>query len=223
MSSQKKLKIDAKKFLSLKDLFPKKPPDFRKKLTPYQAKKIRAAIKAVKDFGGEYSEQIVPMGRGRKKYLDQAGLPPYMRGIFLSGGEKINKKLEFVGGAIKYERGGSPRERYELFTEGGADELIDSAKEILIHRKNRKAAITANGRVIGAAYPLRKNDLIIREAVYIFNKYATMYDNEEYRDRFNKGQVLAAHPSTWGMGILFETGSGKNGTKKKASARRSGK
>lgn len=234
-SPQKSLKAEAKKFLSLPDLFPKGAPDFRKKLTPYQVKKIRAALNTVKTLGGEYARDITPMGKGRKKYLEKSGLPRYMRGIFLPGGEKINKNLQFIGGAVRYERGNKEtreydtRERFELDTSGDDADLIASAKDIVKFRAGRKAAITANGRVIGAAYPLRSNDLIVREAAYIFNKYAEMSAKGELRIPKNGGQVLAAHPSVWGMGVLFEgepknSGKGKNVKKssKKKSAKKKG-
>src|SRR5574337_591630 len=91
---QKSLKDDARKYLSLPDLFPKGSPDFRRKLNNYQAKKIRAALREIKNIGGMYATHIVPRGRGRKKYMADHDLPPYMRGIFLSGGAKVNTNLE---------------------------------------------------------------------------------------------------------------------------------
>lgn len=193
----------------MRALFPKKPPDFRRNLSPYQEKKIKKALREVKNYGGAYVADFVPMGRGRKKYLADADLPPYMRGIFLPGGEKVNKKLQFVKGAIKYERGGQERERYELETGGDENDLIDSAKEILKNRKNRRATITANGRAIGGAANMKDNGTVLKEASYIFLKYAEMHEKGEVRERMLKGGMvreIAAHPNEWGMGILFERG-----------------
>ena len=168
-------------------------------------------VAEVKTLGGDYSGQIVPMGRGRKKYLAEKQLPPFMRGIFLSGGEKVNKKLSYTHGEIYYERGGAPRSRMELDASEDENTLIVSGKKILKNRKNRRASITANGRVIGSAQGFRDNATILKEAVYIFLKYSEMADKEEVR----KNGAVGAHPAVWGMGILFE-GKAKNGKQKKA-------
>jgi hypothetical protein len=203
------LKQEAELYLSLPDLFPKGKPDFRKKLNKYQVKKIKTAIKTVKQIGGDHAKQIVPMGRGRKRYMTEKELPIYMRGIFLSGGAKVNKKLEYSHNEVKYERKGSPRARSnDLDTSAEDAEFISSAKKILKRRKGRKATITAAGRAIGAVIPTREDDLIIKEGLRIFNKYAEMSYNNERRERRNANGTVylteAAHPSEWGMAILFE-------------------
>jgi len=202
---KKDLKQEAKKYLSIKDLFTRAKPDLRRKLTKYQAEKIRKAVEEVKQYGGGKVGQFVPMGRGRKKYMQDHGLPEWLGGIFLPGGAAVTKNLKYVKGEVYYERGGSPRSWQELNTSGGEEELLDSADKILKKRKRRTAALTANGFVIGGAQNLKSNSLIKKEAVHIFLKYAEMSDNGEMR-KHNGALTRAAHPNTWGMGILFETG-----------------
>ena len=156
-------------------------------------------------FGGDSLNQFVPMGKGRKKYMHDKGLPPWLGGIFLSGGEAVNKKLRYEKGEVKYERGGAPRSWTELDTGDDEHALLKSADKILKRRARRTAALTANGFVISSAQNLRANELIKKEAAYIFLKYSDMYDAGEMRT--HKGHLQqAAHPNTWGMGILFEQG-----------------
>lgn len=193
-------------------------------MTPAQKGKITKALNTVKKLGGGYESDIVPIGKGRTKYMRDNNLPAYMRGIYLPGGAKVNKNVQYVAGGIYYERGGAKRERHELNTALDDRALIESAKQILKGRKNRTTSITAAGRVIGSAQGMRDNATIIKEAVYIFNKYAQMADKGETRTRkYASGaeyQAKAAHPSTWGMGVLFESkppkAAEKRSTKKKA-------
>lgn len=166
------------------------------------------------------------MGRGRKKYLADHNLPPYMKGIFLSGGAKVNSGLHYVAGEVRYKRGGADRARSELYTHGDVDELIESGKDILKNRKSRRTSITANGRVIGSAQNMRDNQTILKEAAHIFLKYSEMADAGKNRTRkFASGEQFtcaAAHPSEWGMGILFEAANKpiKAKGKKNAKAKR---
>lgn len=225
----KLLKKDVEKYISVKSLFPNARPNFKTGLTEYQAKKIRKAIKNVKNILGENQNQIVPIGRGRKKYMEQAGLPVYMRGVALSGGEKQNSDVKYIAGELRYKRGKnkSPRSIIRLDTAHGEDGLIKSLKAELKKRGKRKTALTANNRAMAAHQNMNTNQLIIKEALYIYNKYESAYSisgtgavNEDtenvpsgfiiigkeiYRDRGKRhGLTKVARPSDWGMGLLFE-------------------
>lgn len=207
MSSSKKLLKNAARYIDIKKLFPRSQIDCRKNPTPYQAKKIKNALAEVGMYGAEKWGQFVPMSTGRSRYMRDAGLPPWLKGIFLSGGEAVTKNLKYVNHEVYYERGGAPRSWQELDTWGDEGDLLKSADKILKKRARRTAAITANGFVISSAQNLRSNELIKKEASYIFSKYAEMSDNGELRGGSGKYKnTKAAHPSEWGMGILFEKG-----------------
>ena len=194
------LKKEARKFIDIKKLFPNSAIDLRKKLTPYQTRKIKQSIAEVKQFGGGKINQFVVMRAGRAKYMRDNGLPVWLRGIFLPGGEKINRDLHYIKNEVRYTRGGAARARTELDTSGDEQVLLKSADKILKNRKRRTTALTANGFVIGSAQNMRTNELIKKEAVHIFLKYSTMYENEEFREGKYK-TTKAAHPSDWGTGL----------------------
>ncbi len=236
---QQKLKAEAKKYLNLKDLFPRHKPDLRTKLSEYQVKKIRSAIKQVKHNSGEYFNQVVPMGHGRKKYMKQAGLPIWQAGIPLSGGAKKNKKLNYVKGELRYERGEHNAQRaiIEIDTRHGEEGVIKSMKAILKNRKGRRVHATANNRVIGSTMPKMNDKIFISETLAVFNKYENAFkanglvdqntedipenlfvdeNNEVWRYIGGdvKKPVKVAPPSEWGMGILFEGAIKSKGKKK---------
>jgi hypothetical protein len=230
----KLLKKDISDKIDLGELFPRSKPNFKTGLTKYQAGKINKAIAELIKLSGnsgddktldELLKDFVPMKRGRKKYSADTGYPSYFKGIFLSGGKKHNTNVSYSNGEIKYNRGSSTRYRREIDTT--SEEAVEnSTREILKNRKRRRTHITANGRVIGSTQArMTSNDVVIREALYIFNKYAQAANSGEYRTRTDGRHAgkeqLAAHPSVWGMGILFE-GKENNGTKKKA-AKKSGR
>lgn len=172
-------------------------------------------------FGG-YVRDITPIGRGRKKYMAEHGLPAYFIGVDLPGGTKVNSNVEYINGEFRYERAGQLRSRMELETRYTEVELIASAKKLLKMRKGRKAALTARGRVMGQIPATKNENVLIKEAVYTYNKYEGMFARGEQRERRNANGTVyyqdAAHPSEWGMGILFEgkivtKGKAKNGKK----------
>ena len=147
------------------------------------------------------------MGKGRKKYLKEAGLPLYMRGIYIPGGTKVNSRVEYVSGVVRYMRGNAMRGRIDLDCKS-EESTEQSARDALRARpKGFSAALTANGRVIAGEINMDDDELVVTSALYIFNKYADMAANGEIRYINSGGQkhaVRAAHPSQWGIGILFE-------------------
>lgn len=213
-------------------------PDLRTKLSPYQVKKINKAIAAAKDYLGEYHKGVVPMGTGRKKYMQEAGAPSWLRGIVRPGGTKLNSNLRYIGGEILYERNGTPRSQSnDLDTSAGENEFISSAQKVLKNRRGRKATMTANGRRIGSIIPTRDSDLLISEGVRVFNKYSRAFyanekPDEELEREFERGHngdvyrwrsqgngkkflQKVAHPSEWGMAVLFEGTARKKTTSRK--------
>lgn len=232
------LRKNVEQVIDLKILFPRSQPNFRIGLNNYQAKKIRRAIREINaQSGSEFQTQEgkyqlyhnpgekikgnvqIANKRERIRYMEDNGLPKWQKVIMLPGGQKINKNVTYKNGELSYIRAGEKRSRYRLYTEGTSDDLKNSAKEILKFRNKRKATITAAGRAIGSVIPTTEDRLLIREALYIFNKYASMYENGEMRTRRNANgstyQQRAAHPSEWGMGILFEENKPKRKGKKK--------
>lgn len=173
-------------------------------------------IREVKNALGARADDIVPIGRGRKKFLIDNGYPVFARGVDLPGGEKINSDVHYTGGKLFYTRGNERRIRTRIYTDGTEDDLIKSVKDILRDKpRNWRTSITASGRVIGSAQNLT-NKAAITEALYIWHKYSDMAgqyfeqgeDGNYMRARRNKDGTTylqkVAHPSEWGMGILFE-------------------
>lgn len=239
-TSQKSLKAEARKYLSLPDLFPKGAPDLRKKLSEYQVKKIRRALGEIQQQGGRYFGDFVPIGRGRKKFQQSQGLPTYFKGTFLPGGEKKNSGVEFIGGGLLYVKDGAERVRFEINTT--SEDTVKISVRAIWQEKNKgtRAAITAAGRVIGSAQGMTDLRTLTTQALYIWNKYTLAADNGEMRQVKAWGLkpdgtpyfVPAAHPGTWPMGVLFEappkkkapnSGKGKNATTKKAAPKKAGK
>ena len=218
--SSRLLKKNVEKVIDLKLLFPHTQPNFRTGLTKYQAKKIRAALREINaNSDGKIKNQVQIKNKAQRvHYMQDNNLPIWQKVIILPGGSKINKNVQYKNGELKYTRNGEQKSRFRLNTEGTSDDLKKSAQEILKkYRKGRKAGITAAGAVIGAVIPSTDNVLITREALYIFNKYSTMFENGEYRSRRTPSGARyhqpAAHPSQWGMGILFEKSSPKRNKK----------
>ena len=215
------LKKNVERVIDLKLLFPRSKPNFRTSLNSYQAKKIRHALREIHaNTSGEIKNQVPIKSRAQRiRYMEDNDLPKWQKVIVLPGGEKINKNVEYQNGELTYTRAGEKRSRYKLYTAGTSDDLKNSAKEILKNRKGRKATITAAGKAIGAVVPTEEDKLIIREALYIFNKYSSMYEKGEMRTRTNangtKYKQDAAHPNEWGMGILFEENKPKKKGKRK--------
>lgn len=223
---QMSLKKEAAKYLSLADLFPKGKPDLRRNLNKYQEKKIKKAVAEIKKLGGEYHGDMVPVGRGRKKFLTERGLPKYARGVFLPGGTKKNKQVKYVDGELRYTRGNSERSLTEINTLDGEAGVIKSVAEIWKKRAGRSVTATAGGRAISSIAGIKNKQLFTREILYTFNKYENAFlaqqigvdentenvphgliviDGVVYRDRKGKhGLTPVARPSDWGMGVLFE-------------------
>ena len=210
------LKKHAKKYLDLHALFPHTKLDLRLPLSDYQRKKINQELSILKKKDNGTLNNFVPMGRGRKKYLRDNNLPPSWKGVFLSGGAKVNTELKYIGGEVQYKRGGAPRARSnDLDTSSDDIALIASAKKILKRRAGRLAGVTAAGKKISSIMSGTNETLLIKEAVRVFNKYADMSDRGEQRIRRLSSGIEyfqdAAHPAEWGMAILFE---GKKRAKK---------
>jgi hypothetical protein len=228
---QLELKREAAKYINL-EAYKKENPrsnlDFRTKLNKYQVKKLQNAINLIKNKFGEYHNQIVPMGTGRARYMEKAGLPSYTAGIPLPGGIKQNKDLKYTGGELQYKRGkhNAQRSIIEIDTANGEQGVIDSLDAIWKTRKGRKATATANNRAIGSVVPTKEKRVFVREVLYVFNKYEQAFQNNGLVDEntenvpeglFVQGTTVyryiggnknkpvpVAHPSDWGMGVMFE-------------------
>lgn len=222
------LKHRAKKYIDLKYLFPRCKPDLRKKLNKSQVAKINKALDAIeKNYGG--FNQIVPINKGRTKYMDKTGTPRWVKGIPLPGGEKQNIDLNYVDGELKYKRGKkhlAERAIIEIDTAHGEEGVKISVKKILKKKKGRKVLATANNRVIGEFLPRMSDAIFTKRVLYNFNKYENAFmanglvdedteniphglfvvDNTVYRYiGGNKNKpVPVARPMDWGMGIMFE-------------------
>jgi len=200
-TSQKVLKKQAKRFLDTKVLFPKSKIDFRMKLNKYQTGKIRKALKEVEkiaDGKGVMDRDFVPL-KNHRKYAEDNNLPKYMKGIFLSGGDRDNKDVSYSSGKISYVRGGSERIYVPLnnWSERILKETLRAAVAEL--PSNGEKSLTANGRQMRGTLSRSENDLEV-QAVLIFNKYKGMAAAGEKRENGN----IAAHPKKWGIGVLWE-------------------
>jgi len=211
----KLLKKNITPWINLNELFPNSKLDFKRGLTNYQEKKIKWAFNQIAQQGN--IRDVVPIRKGAKQYAKDHHLPLWQKTIFLSGGQKLNAEVEYHGKELTYIRGEkgknknwSKRSRFQIDT-FSEETVIKSTKEILKSANNRKINLTANGRVMHDTYNMSKEVTVI-QAVSIFNKYAEM--SELGLTRTIRGsldpetgeeiEVLAAHPSKWGMGVLFE-------------------
>ena len=214
MSHPKLLKKDVENWINLKQLFPKSKLDFRTGLTDYQYNKIKKAFNEIEAQGN--IKDAVPIRKGAAQYAKDHNLPAWQKTIFLQGGQNKNADVEYKSGILEYKRGSvrtgfTKRARYQIET-FSEDTVKKSIKSALKKKpKNYKTNITAAGRVMHSANNL-SNDAAVRMGIEIFNKYSTMFENGETRhvagsldpETGEEVEVMAAHPSTWGMGLLFE-------------------
>ena len=109
-------------------------------------------------------------------------------------------------------RGGQRRARFQLDVMNDTAGVIASAEKILdLLPEKATATVTASGRAVqkiathGELMPIvpsQEKELVIKNAVAVYEKYVDMAEEGKKRDN---GRI-AAHPKYWieGMGILFE-------------------
>lgn len=193
--------------MDLKVLFPKSKVNSRTKLSEYQSRKIRRALREVEKVADGYSamqNDFVPM-KNAKAYATKQGLPKYLKGIFLKGGGRDNTKAIYDKNKheIHYERGGSGRILRPLNNWSHRVLMGDVDRAIIELPRKGEKYLTANGRVIRNTGTTDDQSLKMN-ASQIFNKYKEMAERGEYRNRGQDEKTKAAHPKEWGIGILFE-------------------
>jgi hypothetical protein len=200
-SDQKELKKLAKRLIDKKVLFPRSNIDYRGKLSNYQVRKINKAlreIEAVADGQRAMTRDFVPL-KGYKKYNKDNKLPPYMKGIFLNGGDRDNKYVSYRNGQVSYIRGNAER-IYTPLNNWSERIMVEELKAAVIKLPTEgEKSLTANGRQMRNTTVSKDSDLEI-QARMIFNKYKSMAAAGEKRQNGN----LAAHPKKWGIGVLWE-------------------
>jgi len=138
--------------------------------------------------------------RNAKRYAKDNGLPSYIRGVFMSGGERDNYNVKYSEGKIKYMRGGAARE-YTPLNNWSERVLIKELRETVggYDINDGTLYLTANGRVMRNTQT-DEPAALEANARYTFNKYKEMAARGEIRSN----GAIAAHPKKWGIGVLFE-------------------
>jgi hypothetical protein len=199
---------EAARYIDLKLLFPKSTVNTRSNPTPYQARKIKAAMNKIIHIAGGYDKlqrEFVPV-KHAKDYNKKSGLPIYTRGLFLKGGERDNTGAVYdkKKGNLEFKRGGSPRILRPLnnWSERTLRQDIEKALEEL-PKKGGDKRLTANGRIIRNTQS--NDDKFLKDrAVELYNKYKGMAQRGEKREIAPGRFVQAAHPKEWGLGIQWE-------------------
>jgi hypothetical protein len=201
------LKREAKKYIDLPELFPG-GIDLRTKLSDYQAKKIRAALREVEKIADGMTamrKDFVPV-KHMKQYASKNKLPKYLKGVFMNGGADINKMAAFdsKSGRLSYVRGFTERDFVPLNCWSERSMMLELNEE-LKRTDEGMLYLAANGRVMrGTQAPTDDKEYIRVMARLIFTTYKDMSDRGEMRRVGTKHKTLAAHPNKWGIGLIFE-------------------
>jgi hypothetical protein len=214
----------ANKFIDVKTLFPKSKIDLRKKPTPYQTKKIRAAVREFEKFAGDsrfLEKDFVKVKRTKSAldFMKKAGYPKGARGVLLPGGSEKYKDVKIQKGVLFYERGGLASGVYPLDATSQDTFSMDlQAHRYLISAEGYRAYLqTAGGRLKTGVVKVRGAWLrdpsrtpysedgdgfedFYQSAMGTFEYYAALHQAGGTR---TNGR-LAAHPSKWGLSVLLE-------------------
>lgn len=214
----------ANKFIDVKVLFPKSKIDLRKTPTPYQTKKIRAAMREFEKFAGSsrYLEKdFVQIKRTKpaREFMEKSGYPKAARGVLLQGGAAVNRNVQVKKGVLLFERHGVASGSYPLNAESQEAFSADLLRHrYLIEEQRFRAYLsTAGGRIKSGVANLRGRWLadpafspdteentefndFYNSAMGTFEYYAALTESGGMRANGRR----AAHPSRWGLSVVLE-------------------
>ncbi len=222
---RRELYTTAKKYLDIKSLFPRSKNIGKAPLTDYQQRKISKEIRALTNLAGGITfleRDFIKINRTKtmKEYLKNAGIPKASKGVLLSGGDKINKKVTIKSGVLFYERGGLATSQYPLdaSSERNLKKSMRAKKKHISRPENSSYLATAGGKINNAYYKRRGEyfpspsevdgadsdayDLIEELSLTLYDRYSALAAAGEMRPREKGGRAI--HPSKWGMALVIE-------------------
>lgn len=211
------LYAEARRFLNLKMLFPKKIPSANN-ISEYQAKKMRAALRefhaATAAFGDRGDFIRLRPSKGLILHNQKTGAPIYSAGVFVRGGAKTNKNVTVRGGALHYTRGDAEKgTKFAIYPVSlkNRDAIAPQVQGLIpTIRKYKKSQLSSFGSVVGYGLKFNNNfegvsdenlaDEMLEEIYYLHDQYLTLFETGKNRPREGRGK--ASNPALWNFGII---------------------
>lgn len=210
LKNDKQLIKDARQFFDFSELFPASKIDARRELTKYQRGKIKSSMNNLITLAGGLNHLKrdfikMPSSESRKRFAAETGLPKGARGVMIPGGGKINKRVSFKRGHLVFKRGTAEGLYKFVPLDASTERAFESSMRKRIKQNLPMHEFISLGTYGGEIrYTARKTDehkmpdLFIEKAMGIYNMYAALSAAGIKRDN---GRI-AAHPSSWGLGLL---------------------
>lgn len=208
----------AEKYVDFKTLFKSGKPKIAE-LTKYKLTKIRAALNTVIAFAGSehylQSDFIVTRADRRlRDYNAKCQLPIYMRGVLITGGNKLNKNVRVTKElCLTYDKG-----VYHVLTaplDASTEETLITSIESHKMRIEQEDAtyVSSNGAWILPSYKAGRTptESIVEKSLFLFHKYNSMAENGEHRIIYDErtGQArdkgVARPMKEWNYSLMWNT------------------